>query len=75
MGAACRGHEYGHSARMRIWRWPVAVAALTLFGLLAALLGQGGVWWVLSWIALAAPLLLIARYWPLRWFFEQRPRS
>jgi len=41
------------------WRWPLVLAGLTLFGLLSALLGEGGAWWVLSWIALAAPLLTI----------------
>jgi len=30
-----------------------------MFGLLSALLGEGGLWWALSWIALAAPLLAI----------------
>ena len=42
-----------------IWYWPPVLAGLTLFGLLSALLGEGGVWWVLSWIALAVPLLTI----------------
>jgi dolichyl-phosphate-mannose--protein O-mannosyl transferase len=44
----------------RIWRWPIVLAALILFGLFAALLGQGGVWWPLSWIALGIPLIVIA---------------
>ena len=43
----------------RIWRWPFALAVLTTFGLLSALLGQGGIWWAMSWIALAVPLLVI----------------
>jgi len=43
----------------RVWRWPITLAALTLFGLLSALLGEGGVWWALSWTALAVPLLVI----------------
>jgi low affinity Fe/Cu permease len=43
----------------QIWRWPIMLAALTLFGLLSALLGQGGIWWLLSWIALAVPLITI----------------
>ncbi len=43
----------------RIWRWPLVLAVLTIFGLLSALLGQGGVWWILSWITLAAPLAVI----------------
>ena len=44
----------------RQWRWPVALAVLTVFGLLTALVGEGGVWWVMSWIALAIPVLVIA---------------
>jgi hypothetical protein len=48
-------HSFG-----RIWRWPAALAALTVFGLLSALLGQGGIWWVLSWIALSMPLVTAA---------------
>lgn len=43
-----------------IWRWPLVLAASTVTGLLSALLGQGGVWWGLSWIALAAPPAVIA---------------
>jgi hypothetical protein len=35
------------------------LAVMTLFGLLSALLGQGGIWWILSWIALAAPVLTV----------------
>jgi hypothetical protein len=41
---------------IRIWRWPAALAILTVFGLMSALLGQGGIWWTLSWLALATPL-------------------
>lgn len=44
-----------------IWRWPVVLAAPTMLGLLSALLGQGGLWWAASWIALATPLIVIAR--------------
>jgi hypothetical protein len=43
-----------------VWRWPAFLAALTIFGLLSALLGEGGVWWGLSWATLAVPLLVIA---------------
>jgi len=43
----------------RIWRWPVALAVLTLFGLLSALLGEGGIWWALSWLSLSVPLVVI----------------
>lgn len=45
----------------RVWRWPALLASLTLFGLLSALLGQGDVWWALSWAALGAPLAVILR--------------
>ncbi len=39
----------------------MALALLSVFGLLSALLGQGGIWWLLSWLALAAPLAVILR--------------
>ncbi|HVY15010.1 MAG TPA: hypothetical protein VHB27_07275 [Rhodopila sp.] len=45
--------------RPAVWRWPIAIAMLTVFGLFAALLGQGGVWLWLSWAALAFPLAVI----------------
>lgn len=48
-----------HHSSWMIWRWPLLLAALVVFGLLSALLGQGGIWWALSWIALAIPLVLI----------------
>lgn len=47
------------SAQLEQWRWPVGLALLTLFGLLSALLGDGGIWWCLSWVALGAPLFVI----------------
>jgi hypothetical protein len=43
----------------RVWRWPAVLAMLTVFGLLSALIGQGGIWWALSWVALATPLAVI----------------
>jgi len=46
----------GRSASL--WRWPVVLGVVTLFGLIAALLGEGGVWWALSWVALATPLVV-----------------
>jgi hypothetical protein len=45
-----------------LWGWPLGLAALSVFGLLSALLGQGGIWWILSWIALATPLAVILRH-------------
>jgi hypothetical protein len=50
-----------HRSVTEIWRWPAALAVLTICGLLCALLGQTGAWLVLSWLALALPLLLIVR--------------
>jgi len=41
-----------------IWRWPAVLAILTAFGLMSALLGQGGIWWALSWAALATPIVV-----------------
>lgn len=54
-----RGHR-ATSQFTRVWRWPLLLALLTMFGLLSALLGEGGVWWALSWIALLTPLGVIA---------------
>ena len=42
-----------------VWRWPLLLAAATLFGLGAALLGEGGLWWGLSWTALAVPIAVM----------------
>ncbi len=46
----------------RQWGWPIGLALLITFGLLSALLGEGGIWWPLSWLALAIPLLTLARF-------------
>jgi len=50
----------GHRSLGLIWRWPVLLAALSVFGLLAALIGQTGIWLPLSWIALTIPLAVAA---------------
>ncbi|ASG22350.1 hypothetical protein Y958_15465 [Nitrospirillum viridazoti CBAmc] len=52
----------------RTWRWPALLAILTLIGLLSALLGQGGIWWLLSWTSLAAPLGVIIWKGRVLWF-------
>lgn len=44
----------------RQWRWPLAIGALTLAGLVAALIGEGGIWRPTSWLALGAPLAVAA---------------
>jgi hypothetical protein len=43
----------------QIWRAPLLVSALMLFGLLAALLGTG-IWHWASWLAMAVPVLVTA---------------
>lgn len=68
-GLIVKLHNAIHPASRRqvhVWRWPMALAALSVFGLLSALLGQEGVWWVLSWIALVIPVGVI--------LFFSRPR-
>jgi hypothetical protein len=48
------------SAFRRQWLWPILLGVATVFGLLAALIGEGGIWWALSWLMLAVPLLVMA---------------
>ena len=50
------------SSFRRQWLWPIVLAVVTVCGLLAALVGEGGIWWALSWLMLAVPLLVIVRY-------------
>lgn len=42
----------------KIWGAPLLLALVTLFGLLAALLGTG-IWYGLSWLAMIIPLFII----------------
>ncbi|MDR5813488.1 hypothetical protein QCE62_07790 [Caballeronia sp. LZ033] len=44
----------------KIWTIPLLLAALTLFGLLSALLGTG-VWHALAWLALAVPVAVVLK--------------
>lgn len=60
------------ATRLRVWTWPIVMAVLTLFGLLASLLGAEGPWWWASWIALSIPLLAALRFWLLRRFFKRK---
>ena len=46
-----------------IFRWPLLLALLGLFGLLSALLGDG-LYDLLSWLALGTPLVLVGRLAP-----------
>ena len=42
----------------RVFRWPLALAVLSLVGLVSALVGAGP-WDALSWFALGVPLVVI----------------
>ncbi|WP_051237517.1 hypothetical protein [Ottowia thiooxydans] len=42
-----------------VWRMPLLLGVLTVFGLLLALLGDGTWRWA-SWLALASPVLVAA---------------
>ncbi len=53
-----RSHE---RSSWQIFRIPLLLAVLTIFGLVAALLAEG-VWQVLSWIALTVPVALALRH-------------
>lgn len=44
------------------WAIPALLALVTLFGLLAALVGEGGIWWPLSWVTLAVPCVCSGCY-------------
>lgn len=44
-----------------VWGAPLVLGVLTVFGLLAALLGTG-LWHWASWIALAAPVVVICKH-------------
>jgi len=45
-----------------IFRWPLALALLSLFGLVSALVGDE-LYDLLSWLSLGIPLLLIGVVW------------
>ncbi len=42
----------------KIWGLPLLLAALTLFGLLSALLGTG-IWYWVAWHSISVPLIVI----------------
>jgi hypothetical protein len=45
----------------RLWGMPLWIAAVSIGGLLAALVGDG-IWDILSWIALLLPVMLACKY-------------
>ena len=56
------------------WAVPVGLAALSAFGLLSALLGDG-VFDLLSWFALAVPVVVCLRYGMRRRTASEAPRA
>jgi hypothetical protein len=52
----CRVNGDGRSL-WAVFRWPAVVAAISIAGLLSALLGDGA-WDTVSWAALAVPVAL-----------------
>jgi len=47
----------GPLLRRQIWGMPVVLAVISAIGLLSALLGDG-VWGIVSWVALAMPVMI-----------------
>lgn len=57
-----------------IFRWPLLLAVLSLFGLVSALVGDE-VYDLLSWLSLGVPLMLIGLVWlRLRGAAPAKPR-
>ena len=52
----------GNQNALRIFRWPVTLALLSLIGLIAALVGNG-LYDLISWIALGLVLVIIVLAW------------
>jgi membrane protein implicated in regulation of membrane protease activity len=50
------------SHRRSVWTIPTLLAALTVAGLLSALLGEPMAWKALAWALLAIPLLVALRF-------------
>lgn len=44
-----------------LWKFPIMLVIVTIFGLLSAHIGTGG-WHVASWIALLVPVAVCARF-------------
>jgi hypothetical protein len=43
---------------VKVWRWPLLIGVSSLVGLVAGLLGEGGVWWWICWLTLSVPVAL-----------------
>jgi hypothetical protein len=53
------------SIQWRLWAAPIALGAVTVVGLISALLGDGA-WDAVSWVGLGLPVLVAAWYGWLR---------
>ncbi|MDN5288065.1 MAG: hypothetical protein JWR38_4339 [Mucilaginibacter sp.] len=53
----------------KVWGIPLLLTIITVFGLLSALLGTG-FWYILSWITLTIPLIVIV--WEV-WGYKTKP--
>ncbi|MFT3976922.1 MAG: hypothetical protein QM688_07390 [Sphingomonas bacterium] len=56
------GRKTAAQGNWRIFRWPLLIAAVSIIGLVSALVGDG--WYdVLSWLCLGACVLLMLGAW------------
>jgi hypothetical protein len=46
----------------KVWAMPIALAVVTLLGLMSAIMAHGGVWHWVSWLALAWPIYLMIKH-------------
>ena len=60
-GAPTRPQKPADRTLLQIFAIPLVLGVLSIFGLTAALLGEGP-WHVASWVALAVPLVLTGWY-------------
>jgi hypothetical protein len=47
---------------LKVWSFPLLLAALIISGLLAALLGTG-IWYFFSWLAMSIPIIVVLYNW------------
>jgi hypothetical protein len=46
---------------IKLWGMPILLAALSVIGLLSAIMGTG-IWHIISWIALSVPIYCMLKY-------------
>jgi len=56
-----KGNMKARKTFLGLWGMPILLASLSIFGLVAALLGDG-IWNLLGWSSLSVPLLLITKH-------------